>query len=523
MTITTAKRLPTRIARVPRLAPLAAALALIVALPAQAQWNVTPSLSLTETYTDNVTLRSDANKRAQWITEATPGIMVYGQNSRVQLSARARSTFFKYSDDQVAGTRSTDSQYDASGRVKVIDELLFVDAAARRSSQGVSAFGPRDDDGNRYSDENRTDVSTWTVSPYLMRRFGNFAVATLRYTHDETKSDRGLFGDSTADSASFDVVSGRAWRDIGWTLRYVRQDLQTEQFGESMSENALLGASYALNRTFRLTASGGYDSYDYGSFGGRMAGASWSVGFGWSPSARTSLEMAVGRHFLGNTGSLAAAHRSRHSAWRLSYTDGVTNTRQQFTQATTVDTFALIDALFAVTIPDPVARRQVVEDYLLSTGLPRSTTESVNFLTNRYFRQKQALASVAFRKRAHNLLVSLYANERLALSSGEADAGLLGSELFSLNDNVRQVGASAAHSYRLNARTTATASLTTTRSRSLTTRFETDQQNLRLAMTRRFSRNLTGTVELRHVRGERGLSGTDYTKNAISATLSAQL
>jgi uncharacterized protein (PEP-CTERM system associated) len=520
MIITTAKRIA---APLPHLAPLAAAAALMVALPAQAQWNITPSLSLTETYTDNVALSSDANKRAQWVTEARPAITVFGQNSRVQVNARASTSFYKYSDEQVAGTRSNDARLDASGRVKVIDDFLYLEGTARRSSLAVSAFGLRDDTGNRFSDENRTDVNSWSISPVLTRRFGNFAAATLRYTHDSTNADDSRFGDSKSDNLAFDLTSGRAWRDLGWNLRYTQQELDTEQFGGTSSKNALVGLNYALHRTFRLTASGGYDSYDYEASGGRTAGASWSAGFAWNPSARTAVQMAVGRHFLGNTGSLSALHRSRHTVWRASYSDNVTNTRQQFTQTAGIDTIALLDPLFAITYPDAFARRQAILDYLLLAGLPLSTVENVNYLTNRYFRQRQALGSFAFNMRAHSSVVSVAVSERTALSTGEVDSALLGNALFSLNDNVRQISANASHSYRLNAVTTAVASVTATRSRSLTTNFETDQQSLRLAMTRRFSRNLNGSVELRHVRGERGFNSADYKENAISATLSAQL
>ncbi|MGJ9418447.1 TIGR03016 family PEP-CTERM system-associated outer membrane protein [Massilia sp. CMS3.1] len=518
MTITTAKRIA---ARVPQLAPLAAAL--MLALPAQAQWKVTPSLTLGQTYTDNVGLQSDANKRSDWVTEATPGIAAYGRNSRVQLSARASASFYKYASGEPVGTRSNNSQYSASGRVKVIDELLYVDASAQGGRRSLSAFGLRQDSGNRFADENSTDVASWSISPYLTRRFGNFAVASLRYTHEQVNADDMRFGNSSTDSALFTLGSGRAWRDVGWNLRYARQDLQTDRFGDTTSENALLGLNYSVHRTLKLTATGGYDSYDYQALGGRTAGASWSAGFAWAPSARTAVDMSVGRHFLGNTGSLLASHRSRHTVWRLSYSDGVTNSRQEFAQALTIDTATVIDALFSPTIADPFARRQAVQDYLLASGLPLSTTQNVNYLTNRFFRQKQALASFAFNKRAHSTLISAFVNERLALSTGEADAGLLGSELFALNNNVRQFGASAAHSYRINALTSATATLTATRNRSLTTSFETDQQSLRLAMTRRFSRKLLGNVELRRARGDRGLFGAGYTENAISATLSAQL
>ncbi|MBD8531322.1 MULTISPECIES: TIGR03016 family PEP-CTERM system-associated outer membrane protein [unclassified Massilia] len=519
MTITTAKRIA---ARLPRLVPLAAALA--VALPAQAQWRVTPSLSLTETYSDNPALASDAQKRSQWISEATPGIAVYGQNARVQLNASARASLYSYSDGRPGNMLRNNIQYDASGRANVIDELLYVDARMNGGTRPVTAFGPDSSGLNRYTGENRTKLSNWSISPYLVQRFGNVASATLRYTHDSVDADDVNFGKSSSDSAAIDLVSGRAWRDIGWNLRYVRQNIDAERLGTTTSENALLGLSYRLHRTLKLTASGGYDSYDYEAMpGNRTAGTSWSGGFAWNPSARTAVQMSAGRHFLGKTGSLLATHRSRHTVWQASYSDSVTNTRQQFAGVQGVDTLALLDSLFAATIPDPLARRQAVLDYLLATGLPLSTVQSVNYLTNRYFREKNAQASFAYNMRKQSSVLTFYANERTALSTSEADAGLLGSGLFALNDNVRQVGASLAHSYRLNALTSATASATATRSRSLETNFETDQQNLRLTLTRRFSRKLSGNVELRHNRGDLGVFGAGYKENAISATLSAQL
>jgi uncharacterized protein (PEP-CTERM system associated) len=503
----------------PRLAPLAAAL--LVALPAQAQWKVTPSLTLTETYSDNPGLASGANKRGQFITEATPAIRVDGHNSRLQFSAQARSSFFAYSGGRPGNARTNNNQYTAAGSLKVIDEFMYVDARVNGGTRAVSAFGPDGSGVNRYTSENRTQLTSWSVSPYLVQRFGNFAAATLRYTHDSVNADETRFGSSVSDGVSFNLASGRGWRDLGWNMRYARQQVANSRFGDSSSENAQFGLNYRLQRTLSLTATAGYDVYDYGDFGGRTSGPSWSAGFAWRPTVRTAIEMSAGRHFLGNTGSLLATHRSRHTVWKASYSDAVTSTRQQFTQGQQLDTATLLDSLFAVSIPDPVARRQAVLDYIQLAGLPPTQGEQINYLTNRYFRQKLAQASVGYTMRQHGAVVTLFANERVALSSGAADSELLGSQLFSLNDNVRQVGANAAYSYRVNARTSAGVTLTALRSRSLSTGIQSDQQALRLGMTRRFSRNLFGNAELRHLRGNRGF-GADYKENAISATLSAQ-
>lgn len=520
MTITTAKRFPAPFSS--RLTPLALGTALLVALPAQAQWKVTPSLSLTETYSDNPTL-SSTNKRGQFITEAKPAIRISGENSRVQFNANAEYSLYSYSEGRPSNAYRNQLNYNAGGRLKVIDEHLYVDARANGGTRPVTAFGPDDSGINRFSRENRTELTNWSISPYFVQRFGNFAAATLRYTHDSVNADESRFGSSESDGISFNLTSGRAWRDLGWNLRYARQEVDADLFGESSSENALAGLSYRLNRTMSLTLTGGYDVYDYGQFGGRTSGSSWSAGFSWHPSARTTIEMSAGRHFLGSTGSLLAVHRSRHTVWRASYADTVTSTRQEYTQGQEIDTASLLDSLFVAAYPDPIVRRQAVLDYMQLAGLPATQGEEINYLTNRYFRQKLGQASVAYTMRRHGAVLTAFGSERVALSSGAADSELLGNQLFALNDNVRQFGASAAYSYRLNARTSATATLTATRNRSLTTDIRYDQQGLRLGLTRRFSSKLSGNVELRHLRGSRGVFNADYTENAISATLSAQL
>ena len=149
--------------------------------------------------------------------------------------------------------------------------------------------------------------------------------------------------------------------------------------------------------------------------------------------------------------------------------------------------------------------------------------DDVNYLSNLYFREKLAQASMVYTWSTHSTVLSAFASERVVLSTGEADNSLIDSELFALNNNVRQVGFNLAHSYRLDTKTSATAGLTATRSRSLDTDIVRSQQTLSMGMRQIFSRKLQGVVELRHARGEHGLAGRHYYANSISATLSAQL
>jgi uncharacterized protein (PEP-CTERM system associated) len=505
----------------PLAAPVAA-LALALAPAARAEIKFTPSVALSETYTDNVNLAPADAARSQFITDLAPTLALVSNTRSLQLSAAYTFHQYAYAHRDVPNVFNSNRQLQAAARARLVPELLYVDAGANRGQQSVSAFGPLIND-NPWSAVNRTEVSTWHISPYLVHRFGSGANLMLRYSRDAVDTGTQAFGNTRGDSVAFDLSSARE-RRLGWDLHYQRQRLQDRVAGPSESQSAQAQLNYRLTPGLALTAGGGYDDYDYKTLGGRTRGNSWSAGFAWNPSPRTSLQASIGHRYFGKTAALAATHRSRHTVWSINYSDAVTTSRQQFLLPSTIDTVAMLDRLFAPTIPDPVARRAAVDAYLLATGLPSSLANNVNYLSNRYMLQKQFQASAAFTGAYSVLLLSAYDTRRNALSLQQFDSDLLGNSLTSLNENVRQQGLSAVMTYRLSSRTQAIASATAGREQSLATGIRTSNRALRLGLSRQFGRKLQGTLEARKVRGSTGatgaVAGRDYREKAISATLS---
>lgn len=526
MTITTVERRSSRRLGALRLAPLAAAVAALLAAPAcRADWRFTPSLNVATTWTDNVDLQPRDREHSDLVSEISPTLAFVVDSRRVQASARGAFRQFFYAKEASSRNRSDKfAEYGADLRGILAEDLLFVDASASSSRQSVSAFGPRAE-SRPWSELNSTEIKTWRISPYLTHDFGRGARATLRYTRDSVESDqRNRFGDSLADTVSLNLDSLPDGRKLGWGLMVNRQDLEQEFAGESSTENVSGRLRYQLHRSLALTANAGYDRYDYQALGGRTSGRNWSAGFAWTPSQRTSIEASIGRHFYGTTGSLAASVRSRRTVWNINYSDAITNSRQQFTLPSAVDTAALLDQMFQATIPDPVQRQQAVLAYIQATGLPPSLADSVNYLSNRYLRQKLLQGSAALRGARSSAVLSLYASERTALSSQESDSALLGSQLASLNNNVRQRGASAMFNYRLNARTSLVTDASYSFTESLTTGLENRQRQLRVGLNRKLGRHMQGTLDLRRRMGDvDSTSPRSYTENAIAATISMTL
>jgi uncharacterized protein (PEP-CTERM system associated) len=363
------------------------------------------------------------------------------------------------------------------------------------------------------------------VSPYLSYRFGSTANMELRYTRDSLDTGRttGL-GNSDGNTFLLNLSSGPSLRRIGWGLNVARQKVNYSLAPESTIDNANLNLRFLLSNTFTATTGVGYDSYDYDSIGGRTEGRSWSLGFDWKPSGRTSLQASAGRRYYGPSYMLNAHHRSRSTVWSINYNDAVTTTRAQFLLPSTIDTASMLDGLFTATIPDPVARAAAVQAYIRAAGLPPSLADNINYFSNRFILQKQLQASVAFSTSRTTTILSVFDTRRNALSNIKADSLLQGSQSVNLNDDTRQQGASAALNWRISQRSSINLALTAATSISNSTGQEVDNRAVRLGVTSQFKPRLRGLLEVRRVAGSTlGIASGDYRENGVSAILSMSL
>jgi uncharacterized protein (PEP-CTERM system associated) len=363
-------------------------------------------------------------------------------------------------------------------------------------------------------------VRSYRVSPYLVHQFGSFATTQLRYTHDLVDSDLSGFGRSKSDVVDLSLNSGQAFKTIGWGLALNRENLEDGIAPAAINSSALASLRYSLSRQFSLTGTGGYDKFDYEGMGNGTKGASWSLGFAFEPSTRTSLRMSAGRRYYGNSYFLAATHRSRNTVWSINYSDDVSTSRGNFLLPSAVDTASMLNQMFLANFPDPAQRAAFVEAYIQAMGLPRSLPTATNYFSNRYTLQRQFNASVALRSARTTTMVTVFKMRREALSLLQYDNPLLGSGQQNLNDNTSQTGLTLNASYRLSALTSASLSASATRSESLSGDLSENNRQFRFYMTHSFQPRLSGNLELRRNSGGLALQNSSYSENAVSASLS---
>jgi uncharacterized protein (PEP-CTERM system associated) len=538
MTITTAK-----LARALRQAyPLPLALsALLMALPAQAidldldklqntlndidavkppgnRWRIVPMLDVRQIYTDNVSLQPAERAHGQFLTELAPGVLVKRDSRRLKLDGLFQLHLYANTNDKYA-TRRSSNKLRANARAELVDDMVFVDGSASMFQQSISPFS-QFVSGNEYADVNRANVKTWQVSPYLINRFGHVARSELRYLHDSVDAGNSGMSSTTGDTLSFRLNSGSVWEELGWGISASEQKIHDPRRNDSTIRNGALNLSYRLTNSFAVTAASVYDDYDYEAIGGANGGNGWSTGFRWTPSSRTSVDASWGQRYYGPSRSLKALHRSRRTAWNISYDDSVVTSRSNFLLAAQVPTLPggeipaqLPGGIFNPGLP-PVQVPVLVPP--LGGG--------INFFSNRYSLQTQARAGVTLRGGRSSAVVNLFKIRREALSVRGVDDQILGSPVESVNDNIEQVGVNTLLTYNLSPRSSVLLALDASDNESLTTGFKARASAARLSLRHKLGRNIAATAELRRVSGATGLtSGARYTENALSVTLNMTL
>ncbi len=496
---------------------VAAAVLILSPRSEAAEWKFAPTLDVKESYTDNVRLTGKGTEKSDFVTQVSPGISVAGTGPGLKLNLRYVMQNLAYASEK--DKNRTAHQLTANTNAELLKNLFFLDGTASINQQNISALGPQAVDNISITD-NRTDVKSYSISPYLRHRFGSTASSELRYTRESVNTSKGGLLDSETDRILFSVDSGAAFRTLGWGLQYSDQKIDHSDANSIDLMTASGNLRYMVSEKFTLNTRMGYEKNNYISIGDKPQGTFWAVGFSWKPSNRTSLTSSAGHRFYGKTFSLLANHRARHSMWSVGYNEDITTTQSQFLVPATIDTADYLNQLYKTSIPDPIIRQQVVDAVMHATGIATALSQNSNTITNRVFLQKSLQASVALTGAKNTLLLSIFNTSREAQTAQSEDNALFGTGNLSLDDRTRQLGVNALWNWRMSPRTSVNASAGYSRINASPTGRKSKNKTVGLALTRQFQPKLKGTIELRRQQQSTTESTVNFRENAISASLS---
>ena len=467
-----------------------------------------PSVSVSETYTNNVRLDRGSDARSDLITDISPALRLSSRSGRiigdVDYALHGLLYARQSSADEVQQSLS------ARGTAEAIENWAYVDASASIGQQSISALGRRSSD-NSLANSNRAEVSSYQISPYVKGRLGSLANYVARWNWTASNSG-GSSAKSNANEASLGInSSAETFSRLGWSLNASQQ---TSDFGNQPSQESSRfngGLNFAVTPEFRVSAGGGTERNDYQTLN-QKSYTTWSAGFTWVPSERTRLEVTREHRFFGAAYNIRLEYRTPRTVW--TFTDGQdvsTNSSANGTNGS-LSVFDLLYAQFASIVPDPTQRAALVDAFLRNNGLTRNTLATGGFLTNAPSIQRRQNFSAAFLGVRTTVLLSTSRNDARAANPTNVSAGDL-----SNGRNLHSTAFGINLSHRLTPLSALSADVSVSKNSSTVDNRSTNLRSLVTTYTRQLGKQVDLSLSARRTLFR---SDTDpYNESALTASL----
>ncbi|MES2353879.1 MAG: TIGR03016 family PEP-CTERM system-associated outer membrane protein [Pseudomonadota bacterium] len=476
-----------------------------------AEWRVDPHLTVTETYTDNVALARSGQEKSDFITEITPGISAIGKEGRSHVRFDYSPQILLYA--QGNQPNRVNHLLSTEGKMELAQNWLFLDGGANLSRENASLLGPISV-SNDVGTQNQTSIRTYHLSPYIVNKFGPYANYEIRYQRDGVSSSSDSLSNSQSNKYSINVESGPAYNRYKWAVKLFKEDVDYTTAADQGSRIANFDFSYFLTPRFALTATEGYEKYNFLTTGDKPQGNYWSAGINWQPSSLTNLKLSGGEHYYGRTYALDFMHRSHAFLWQASYNESVTTSRANFLMTDTIGTFNSLDKLLSNQFPDPLDRARRINFLIERFGL-----DVFNVLNNQTFLEKRGDASVTWYSGKTTFVLSVFSDARDTDSIGSVSGVFGGSAGFNNSSNTRQIGTNLLFDWACAPKTNININTGYSDMKFRDTDEEQKLKYVRAGVRRQLTPKATGFLSLRHEMGDSTGSGSSYRENAISASV----
>ena len=482
--------------------------------PPVRSWVLIPTLQLSETYTDNLTL-APTNRLSDFISSIMPGFTFRqtGNRTKATLDYGVQGLFYR-------NQSQLDHYYshlDASGTAEIIKKTFFVDAGASVMQQPLSFAGAY---GASLSNAtgNIINISSSSLSPYLVHRFGEIATGEVRFTHTIQNYSQGgpsttgnayLGGlySSTSDSTAASLNGGSAFNNLLWGMNYNDTVIQYGGMPETRLMNYSANMGYLFTPKFKVILTGGYEKDSYVYIGPQPQSVYWKAETDWAPTSHTKFMVSVGHRFFGNTRSLTVNQVTRLTTFQASYNEDVTSTILQ----QTIPTSSFLDQLLQAQIPNGAARQQAVQSLIASLG--GQALLGQNVITNQVYLAKTFNASMGINLPRSIMILTAFNTKSSSLEPGNALLPNIANY-----GAVNEQGGTASWNWQFSPHLSShfNASLT-----SMVFPGQTLNENFKLlnvGLTEQLARHLNGDISYRH-QTMIAPAYLNYTENAFIATL----
>lgn len=439
----TSRRAPTT----PALCSTVGAVLALASLPALSQRAAsTPQLFVSSSFTASETYSDIQRERGfsggEFVTVLTPAVRISGRLGAIEGSFDYSLSALHYSEKSQANRVVSNAQngLNTAFTVTAIDNFAFIDVRASVGQQQLSPFGQQTVDSTTLANPNRTEVVTYSISPYVRGVVDGVMNYEARLGATRTDARSSSASDSTSTTGSITLSSPSSGSVFGWAVTALQQQVDFRAGRATDSDRLTTALTARPVNDFQLSLTAGRESTDVGSAGGRRSNNTWGWGARWTPTDRSNISYRNERRYFGNSHNVVFEHRMPRSVWRYAGTRDATGGGDPNGVGRPVTLYELYFAQFASVQPDPVQREQLVLAFLRVIGANPGDTVGGGLLTTAVSLQRRQDLSLAVLGQRTNLNLQAFSTQSRVLDTGTAGPA---------NEAVTQRGYNGTVSYRL--------------------------------------------------------------------------
>jgi len=339
-----------------RISRLLALLAMAIALQSSAiggQWFITPSLQLSEIYSDNINLSPAGSEKGEFLTQVNPAISILRTGGRTNLNLTYRLQ--NIINQGGSGGVNIHNQLFAIGTSELVRNRLFLNASSTIGQQNIVNTG-RVTTGNINATGNRTDVYTFSLSPVWTPQFSGYANGAVRLGYNLVNTSAAVTGTSNTYSVNAQLQSGYKFSNIYWRMGY-NDSYSDRSLGGNVRFRSYNGEiRYYFSRRYAVIFSAGNASNSFlSNTNTNQNGTYYLAGLAWTPSRKLRMEGGYGKNLqyvqvqvaptlrtnmlvrfrhsdvgtnTGNVWNARITHLTGRTNWQASYSENTTTTQQ---------------------------------------------------------------------------------------------------------------------------------------------------------------------------------------------------
>ncbi len=379
-----------------------------------------PSLTIGETFNDNVNLAPKGQAQSDYITTVSPGLNLSAQGSRVNLN-------LNYNPQELIFARGTSAnqiqqRLQGTGHAEIVPEMLFFDANASADQEFVSNTGPIGST-TLTTNNNLQTVYAETATPYILQHLGPYMDSETRYRFSSVSTSGTQVAPETINEGLQRFTGGEFFGRLSWA---VTADWTLIQNGTSLNDPLSgtdskdeLGRAdfrYPIYEALSIIGGGGYEKITDPTVQ-EPSGLIWNGGFQYQPNPKIIYTLTYGRRFGQSDIELHSTHLvtpqlTVSTLYSKTIQTGQSQIAANLSQLTVGPNGTFINS-------------QTGQPFVLNNATS-GTASSAFGITSGSFLQTRAEADVAFTSGRNTYLATMYDSKETSNSSVISGEKILG-------------------------------------------------------------------------------------------------